>query len=204
MVEIALFLNDYYADLLRHTERFLAMQGALPADYAIGWQSIPTDRIIGIAYDEARFDGGDYHARLVINGSGGNAVIDTGLRMALGVLKATFDRPENVEVARNLVSAASDDIGDRIDPTDLSLNYRSPGLLIDDRESPARLINIEVRGQRWTLAESTSRVALEYVIFAIQYEARERVGERFAALGTRLSSDSAECVETALLNPTKE
>lgn len=106
MVEIAPFLNDYYADFLRHTERFLALQGARSADYAVGWQSTPADRIVGIEYDDTRFDDGDYHARLVINGSGGNVVMDTGLRMALGILKSTFDRPENVELARNVASAA--------------------------------------------------------------------------------------------------
>lgn len=183
MIEIAPFLNDYYVDFLRRTGRFLEMQGASPADYVVGWQSTRADRAFVVHYDETRFEDGDYRARILIDGPGGGIVINTGLRMALGILRATFDQPANVAIARNLGSQGPSGLADKIDPKSLSYDYRSSGLLIDDHESPARLVNIEVRGERWTLAESTSRAALEYVIFVIQYEARERVGQRFAALG---------------------
>lgn len=183
MIEIAPFLNDYYADFLRSTDRFLAMQGACSSDYAVGWQSSPADRLFVVQYDEARFGDGDYHARILIKGSIGSVAIDTGLRMALGVLRATFDRPENVDTARNVASAVPGAMANKLDPTGISYDDRCYGLLIDDHDSPARLVNIEVRGKRGTLANSTSRLALEFVIFAIQYQADERVGQRFAAIG---------------------
>lgn len=183
MIEIAPFLNDYYSDFLRRTDRFLTMQGARPADYAVGWQSTPTDRVMVVEYDETRFADGDYRAHILINGSAGGITIDTGLRMALGILRATFDQPENVAIARNLSLAKPGEMAAKLDPSALSFDDRSSGLLIDDHASPARLVNIEAGGERWALAESTSRRALEYVIFAIQYQANARVGQRFAALG---------------------
>ena len=182
MMEIASFLNDYYADVVRRTDRFLATRGARSRDYAIGWQSIPTEPLVVVHYDDSRFDDGDYHARIMINGSANAIQIDAGFRMALGILRSIFDQPSNVAAVRDLASSGLIRMADEADSTDTSSRTYSSGLLIEDSESPARLVNIETKGERWILAKSTSRAALQYVIGAMDYQARERVGQRFAAL----------------------
>lgn len=182
MMEIAPFLNDYYADVVRRTDRFLATRGARSRDYAIVWQSIPTEPLVVVHYDDSRFDDGDYNARILINGSTNAIQVDTGFRMALGILRSSFDQLSNVVAVRDLVSSGLIPMADETDSTDISSRTYSSGLLIEDSESPARLVNIERDGERWTLAKSTSRAALQYVIGAIDYQAHERVGQRFAAL----------------------
>ncbi len=183
MIEIAPFLNDSYADFLKRTGRFLAMQGAREEDYAIVWQASAGDRAMVIHYDDARFDDGDYRARITIPGPNDTAVIETGLRMALGIVRATFDHVDNLEILHEISRADERRMERRIDLDQLSQDGRSPGLTIDKAARPPRLENIEDRGERSTLAVSTSIPALEYVVFAIRYQARMKVGQRFAALG---------------------
>ncbi len=181
MIEAAPFLNAFYADMLGRTDRYLAAQGIGSKDYAVVWQTNPARPLMAIHYDEARFDDGDYHARINVHGQGSDIAIDTGLRMALGILRSTFDHVDNVVALRGMTAI---DPGERtltIDPTNLASDIHSPGLFIDQDCSPLRLDNIEVNGLQTTLATSSSVAALHYVVAMIQYEARERVGKRFAA-----------------------
>lgn len=182
MIEIAPFLNDVYADFLKRTDRFLVNQGAHGEDYAILWQSSPGDRATIVHYDEGRFEDGDYRARIMIRGFHQTAAIETGLRMALGILRATFDHVDNLAILHEMLSSNDHRPNRWIDRTQLSQGGRTPGLAINDATSPPRLENIEERGARSTLAISPSISALEYVVFAIQYQARMKVGQRFAAL----------------------
>lgn len=183
MIKIAPFLNDFYADFLKRAERFLSLQGAREEDYAITWQSAPGDGVMTVQYDDARFDDGDYRARITILAPNGTTVIETGLRMALGIVRATFDRVENHAILREMLSADEPRLERWIDRAQLSQDGRSPGLAINEAARPPRLENIEDRGARSTLAISPRIPALEYVVFAIQYQARMKVGQRFAALG---------------------
>lgn len=182
MIEIAPFLNDFYADLLKRTVRFLSMQGAREEDYAITWQSPPGDHKMIVQYDDARFDDGDYRARIMIPGPNGTIMIETGLRMALGIVRATFDRVDNLAILHEISSADKPRLEHWIDRTQVSQDGQTPGLVINEAAGAPRLENIEERGARSTLAISPSIPALEYVVFAIQYQARMRVGQRFAAL----------------------
>lgn len=182
MIEIAPFLNDFYADFLKRTERFLSMQGARGEDYAITWQSPSEDRMMIVQYDDARFDDGDHRARITIPGPNGTIMIETGLRMALGIVRATFDRVDNLAILHEVSSADKPRLEHWIDRTQVSQDGQTPGLVINEAAGAHRLENIEERGARSTLAISPSIPALEYVVFAIQYQARIRVGRRFAAL----------------------
>jgi len=182
MIEIAPFLNDFYADFLQRTERFLRMQGAREEDYAITWQSPPGDRMMIVQYDDARFDDGDYHTRITIPGPKGTIMIETGLRMALGIVRATFDRVDNLAILHDISASDKPRLEHWIDRTQVSQDGQTPGLAINEATRPPRLENIEERGTCSTLAISPSIPALEYVVFAIQYQVRMRVGQRFAAL----------------------
>jgi len=182
MIEIAPFLNDVYADFLKRTERFLSLQGAREEDYAITWRSPPGNRMMIVQYDDARFDDGDYRARITILAPNGTTLIETGLHMALGIVRATFDRVENHAILHEMLSENKARLEHWIDQTQLSQDGQTPGLAINEAVRPPRLENIEDRGARSTLAVSPGIPALEYVVFAIQYQARMKLGQRFAAL----------------------
>ncbi len=181
MIEAAPFLNAFYADMLGRTDRYLVAQGVGSKDYAVAWQADLGRPLMAIHYDEARFDDGDYHARINVHGQGSDIAIDTGLRMALGILRSTFDHVDNVVALRGMTAIDPEEMTLTIDPTNLASDIHSPGLFIDQDCSPLRLDNIEVNGLRTTLATSSSVTALHYVVAMIQYEARKRVGQRFAA-----------------------
>ncbi|RYF24152.1 MAG: hypothetical protein EOO77_00705 [Oxalobacteraceae bacterium] len=181
MIEIAPFLNSHYANIVGATGRFLEGQGVAPSIYAVTSKELSADCLFTIRYDETRFEDGDYHARILISGSVGVSVIDTGLRMALGVLRSTFDSADNVGALHDIGSKEPGAKKPQVNPADLAQDVHSGGLYLDIQRNPARLDNIEVNGQRSTLAISASADALYYLIAAIQYQARERVGQRFAA-----------------------
>ena len=181
MIESAPFLVDHYVDLLNKTERFLAAQGIAPNDYAVVRQAEHASGMIAVRYDETRFDDGDYHARIVIRGAGGDTVIDTGFRMALRLVRATFDSSDNLSLARRLNALQPGELARKIDPVGMARDRRSSGLFIDRKSRPYRLDNIEVHGECTTLATSPSVTALEYVVLMSDYGTRTELGQRFAA-----------------------
>ncbi len=136
MIEAAQFLDAFYANMLGRTDRYLAAQGVGSDDYAVVWQTDPARPLMAIHYDEASFDDGDYHARVIVHGQGSDIAIDTGLRMALGILRSTFDHVDNVVALRGMAAIDPGEMTLTIDPTNLASDIHSPGLFIDQDRSP--------------------------------------------------------------------
>ena len=181
MIERAPLLVDHYVEMLNKTERFLTAKGVAPDDYAVVWQAEPASATIVVRYEESRFDNGDYHARIVIQGLVASTVIDTGFSKALNILTATLDDADNLAIARRLDSFPPGELAQKIDPVGMAPNRRSSGLFIDRKSNPCRLDNIEVHGDCTTLATSPSVAALEYVVLMSDYGTRTKLGQRFAA-----------------------